>query len=114
VKVRQFNTYKYDQLNRLASTLERSTYYILDAQGNQISTYDHEVVNNNVQFNLKERNIYGSSRIGSKQDSLNVLTATITKNYSQILGNKYFEFSNHLGCYSHDILKTNSSIHRMP
>jgi RHS repeat-associated protein len=79
------------------TTLERSTYYILDAQGNQISTYDHEVVNNNVQFNLKERNIFGSSRIGSKQDSLNVLTATITQNYFQILGNKYFEFSNHLG-----------------
>jgi RHS repeat-associated protein len=77
-----------------------STTYLqksLDAQGNQISTYDHEVVNNNVQFNLKERNIYGSSRIGSKQDSLNVLTATIAQNYSQTLGNKYYEFSNHLG-----------------
>jgi RHS repeat-associated protein len=76
---------------------ERSTYYILDAQGNQISTYDHEIVSETAQFNLKERNIYGSSRIGSKQDSLNVLTATITQNYSQTLGNKYFEFSNHLG-----------------
>jgi RHS repeat-associated protein len=100
------NAFAYDAIgNRIAkhvfstngTTLERSTYYILDAQGNQISTYDHEIVSETAQFNLKERNIYGSSRIGSKQDSLNVLTATITKNYSQTLGNKYFEFSNHLG-----------------
>ncbi|MBU3661464.1 MAG: hypothetical protein FGM14_16490 [Flavobacteriales bacterium] len=49
------------------------------------------------QFNLKERNIFGSSRIGSKQDSMNVLTAKITQNYTQVLGTKYYEFSNHLG-----------------
>lgn len=78
-------------------THERSTYYILDAQGNQISTYDHEVVSETAQFNLKERNIFGSSRIGSKQDSMNVLTATITQNYTQVLGYKYYEFSIHLG-----------------
>ena len=83
--------------NNTGTTLERSTYYILDAQGNQISTYDHEVVGSTAQFNLKERNIFGSSRIGSKQDSLNVLTATITQNYTQVLGSKYYEFSNHLG-----------------
>jgi RHS repeat-associated protein len=67
------------------------------AQGNQISTYDHEVVAETAQFNLKERNIFGSSRLGSKQDSLNILTATLTLNYTQALGNKYYEFSNHLG-----------------
>jgi hypothetical protein len=78
-------------------THERSTYYVLDAQGNQISTYDHEVVSETAQFNLKERNIFGSSRIGSKQDSLNVLTATLSQNITQILGTKYYEFSNHLG-----------------
>ncbi|MBU3661560.1 MAG: hypothetical protein FGM14_16985, partial [Flavobacteriales bacterium] len=83
--------------NNTGTTHERSTYYILDAQGNQISTYDHEVVSETAQFNLKERNIFGSSRIGSKQDSLNVLTATLTQNYTQILGTKYYEFSNHLG-----------------
>lgn len=80
-----------------SSTLERSTYYILDAQGNQVSTYDHEVVTEIAQFNLKERNIFGSSRIGSKQDSINVLSATLTQNYTQVLGTKYFEFSNYLG-----------------
>jgi hypothetical protein len=83
--------------NNTGTAHERSTYYVLDAQGNQISTYDHEVVAQNAQFNLKERNIFGSSRIGSKQDSLNVLTATLTQNYTQILGTKYYEFSNHLG-----------------
>ncbi|MBU3661409.1 MAG: hypothetical protein FGM14_16195, partial [Flavobacteriales bacterium] len=83
--------------NNTGTTLERSTYYILDAQGNQISTYDHDVVGGTARFNLKERNIFGSSRLGSKQDSMNVLTATITQNYSQVLGTKYYEFSNHLG-----------------
>jgi RHS repeat-associated protein len=83
--------------NNTGTTLERSTYYVLDAQGNQISMYDHEVVGGTAQYNLKERNIFGSSRIGSKQDSMNVLTATITQNYTQILGTKYYEFSNHLG-----------------
>ncbi|MEN9303692.1 MAG: hypothetical protein RL264_2121, partial [Bacteroidota bacterium] len=79
------------------TTLEKSRYYILDAQGNQISTYDHEVVNNTVQFNLKERNIFGSSRIGSKQDSMNVLNTSPKANYTLILGRKFYEFTNHLG-----------------
>jgi hypothetical protein len=83
--------------NNTGTTLERSTYYILDAQGNQISTYDHEVVSETAQFNLKERNIFGSSRIGSKQDSLNVLNQNISSNYTQILGRKFYEFTNHLG-----------------
>ncbi|MEN9301660.1 MAG: hypothetical protein RL264_89, partial [Bacteroidota bacterium] len=65
--------------------------------GNQISTYDHEVVNNTVQFNLKERNIFGSSRIGSKQDSMNVLNTSPKANYTLILGRKFYEFTNHLG-----------------
>jgi len=80
--------------DNIGTTLERSTYYILDAKGNQISTYDHEVVSETAQFNLKEGNIFGSSRLGSKQDSINVLTATITQNYTQVLGTKYYEFSN--------------------
>jgi len=83
--------------NNTGTTHERSTYYILDAQGNQISTYDHEIVGGSAKFHLKERNIFGSSRIGSKQDSINILTATLTQNYAQVLGTKYYEFSNHLG-----------------
>jgi RHS repeat-associated protein len=104
-------SYLYDRINynsmgnRIAkhvfstngTTLERSTYYILDAQGNQISTYDHEIVSETTQFNLKENNIYGSSRIGNLNRNLNVLTSTISNNYASILGGKYYEFSNHLG-----------------
>jgi RHS repeat-associated protein len=98
--------FDYDAMgNRIAkhvynyngTVLKKSTYYILDAQGNQISTYDHEIVGGSARFHLKERNIFGSSRIGSKQDSLNILTATLTQNYTQVLGTKYYEFSNHLG-----------------
>lgn len=84
--------------NYNGTVLKKSTYYILDAQGNQISTYDHEVVGETVQFNLKERNMYGSNRLGSKQDSLNMLTATVNPyKYTRTLGWKYYEFSNHLG-----------------
>jgi RHS repeat-associated protein len=79
------------------TTLERSTYYILDAQGNQISTYDHEIISETTQFNLKENNIYGSSRIGNLNRNVNVLTSTISSNYASVLGGKYYEFSNHLG-----------------
>jgi RHS repeat-associated protein len=98
--------FDYDAMgNRIAkhvfsnngTTLERSTYYILDAQGNQISTYDHEIISETTQFNLKENNIYGSSRIGNLNRNVNVLTSTISSNYASVLGGKYYEFSNHLG-----------------
>src|SRR5690554_8132498 len=45
--------------------LEKSTYYILDAQGNQLSMYEHAVDDTEVNYYLTERNIYGSSRLGS-------------------------------------------------
>jgi RHS repeat-associated protein len=84
--------------NNTGTTLERSTYYILDAQGNQISTYDYEVVGGNAQYNLKERHIFGSSRLGMRNDSLNMLTATVNPyKYTRTIGWKYYEFSNHLG-----------------
>jgi len=44
--------------------LEKSTYYILDAQGNQLSMYEHAVDDTEVNYYLTERNIYGSSRLG--------------------------------------------------
>jgi RHS repeat-associated protein len=102
-------SYLYDRIiyntmgNRIAKHVwkdedwERSTYYILDAQGNQISTYDHEIVSETTQFNLKKNNIYGSSRIGNLNRNINVLTSTISSNYASVLGGKYYEFSNHLG-----------------
>jgi RHS repeat-associated protein len=108
--LKYFNAFTYDcsassQDNRIAkhvfstngTTFEKSTYYILDAQGNQISTYDHEIISETTQFNLKENNIYGSSRFGNLNRNVNVLTSTISSNYASVLGGKYYEFSNHLG-----------------
>jgi hypothetical protein len=99
--------YFYDRINynsmgnRIAKhvwkdeTWERSTYYLLDAQGNQVSIYEHRVLNNTAQFNLEENNIYGSSRVGSKHNNLNVLNTSITQNYVHQLGYKNYEFTNH-------------------
>jgi RHS repeat-associated protein len=74
-----------------------STYYVLDAQGNQISTYTHETDEISSHYILRERNIYGSSRIGSYRDTVYALRNFILGNYSRVLGGKYYEFSNHLG-----------------
>jgi len=78
---------------------DKSTYYILDAQGNTISTYDHEIVASDAIYNLKERHIYGSSRLGVTTEEVRlegpvVLDTGIT---GTPLGLRYYELSNHLG-----------------
>ncbi len=77
--------------------LERSTYYILDAQGNQLTTYEHVVDNSTANFVLKERHIFGSSRLGMLNEDVNVLTTQIGQNVQHEVGKKYYELSNHLG-----------------
>ena len=77
--------------------LERSTYYILDAQGNQLTTYEHVVDNSTANFVLKERHIFGSSRLGMLNEDVNVLTAQIGQNVQHEVGKKHYELSNHLG-----------------
>ena len=78
--------------------LKKSTYYILDAQGNQIAMYEHLTAAQTVQYNLIEKNIFGSARLGTKEEKTNMLTATVSPfKYTRILGWKKYEFSNHLG-----------------
>src|SRR5690554_5452200 len=76
--------------------LEKSTYYILDAQGNQLSMYEHIVDDADVKYYLTERNIYGSSRLGTVKDPVNMVNANPLPSYG-ILGNRHYELSNHLG-----------------
>jgi RHS repeat-associated protein len=79
--------------------LEKSTYYILDAQGNQLSMYEHVVDENEatVNYTLSERNIYGSSRLGKNNQRVDVF-ATHTENSSNtVLGETFYELSNQLG-----------------
>src|SRR5690554_884156 len=107
-----FISFDYDAMgNRIAKHVTKSghtasTYYFLDAQGNQMAMYQHKneeengISNNNLY--LSERNLYGSRRIGQEQigeiiassdlNLVNINTAT-----QNIIGDKYFEMSNHLG-----------------
>ena len=73
------------------------TYYLRDAQGNTMATYADKP-NSNDLF-LQEQNLYGSSRLGMKNNNLNltnppIATPTI---FSQTIGTKNYELSNHLG-----------------
>jgi len=76
--------------------LEKSTYYILDASGNQLSMYEHIVDDADVKYYLTERNIYGSSRLGTVKDPVNMMNANPLPSYG-VLGNRHYELSNHLG-----------------
>ncbi|MEO6240311.1 MAG: RHS repeat-associated core domain-containing protein, partial [Bacteroidia bacterium] len=77
---------------------EKSTYYVRDPQGNVMATYDHEVASMTISYKLKERDIYGSSRLGMKTDTLEMIGATVdTSNFSHSVGQKFYELANHLG-----------------
>lgn len=68
----------------------------MDAQGNQLSMYDHKVTDNAVVNYLADRNIYGSSRLGSLRDTVNMFIPTNLPSYG-VVGNRNYELSNHLG-----------------
>ncbi len=83
--------------------LEKSTYYILDAQGNTISVYEREVDNTQqmVTYAQAEKHIYGSSRLGVLNTVVPML-ASQNQTYSQAtwthsIGERTYEISNHLG-----------------
>ncbi|MBI1836359.1 MAG: hypothetical protein HYR91_03740 [Flavobacteriia bacterium] len=69
----------------------------MDAQGNQLSVYEHEVNNSDVLFSLKENHIFGSSRLGMLNQNVNMYSNNNPTNVSSVLGNKSYELSNHLG-----------------
>lgn len=74
------------------------TWYIRDAQGNIMATYEEE----NDTLTWTEQHIYGSSRLGYWQpDSMMypkpTLPATDTFRYVVRAGDKLYEISNHLG-----------------
>jgi RHS repeat-associated protein len=82
--------------NNGTGMLEKSTYYILDAQGNTLSTYDHVVDTSTVNYYLKERQIYGSSRLGMNTVQIDMFDTDSVPG-AGVLGNRYYELSNHLG-----------------
>ena len=102
--------FDYDAMgNRIAKRtydnqfgLVKSTYYLLDAQGNTLSTYEHVKEGTDVTYHKTEQFIYGSSRLGVRRDSINMLAAQLANplgfnRKSRLDGEKTYEMSNHLG-----------------
>lgn len=83
----------------VASNLWTTTYYLRDAQGNVMATYDQAPNGSDIStFYLKEQYIYGSNRIGVKDTTLDMGTATFpTAYFKDVYGQKEYELSNHLG-----------------
>ncbi|MBK7309629.1 MAG: RHS repeat-associated core domain-containing protein [Sphingobacteriaceae bacterium] len=105
--------FDYDAMgNRIAkhvyagSAWMSSTYYVRDAQGNVMGTYEHKDICTNcpsstpifaMSYKLLERDVYGSSRCAIDQHTLELLASYSNQVYERIVGSKTFEMSNHLG-----------------
>jgi RHS repeat-associated protein len=82
---------------------EKSTYYILDAQGNTMAVYDH--INDNtthvITFTQTEKHIYGSSRLGTNTKAVPLFgsqNATYAmRSVVHYTGKRSYELNNHLG-----------------
>jgi len=75
-----------------------TTYYVRDAQGNIMTTYKLAAPESASSFKVIERNMFGSSRLGTDDSQIELIAALPTANpYTRTLGNKHYEASNHLG-----------------
>jgi RHS repeat-associated protein len=77
-------------------------YYVMDATGNVMATYEQTPgMTKTPNFNLKERQIYGSSRLGLNNQELILNTYTNTPintvSVNRTLGYRSYELINHLG-----------------
>lgn len=104
--------FKYDASgNRIskaadhASTITNTatiTYYVRDAQGNVMATYEQKPDGgNNPTFGLAERHIYGSSRLGVDNSTAdftsNILAPLDITSVQRTLNYRSYEMTNHLG-----------------
>jgi RHS repeat-associated protein len=95
--------FDYDPMgNRIAKHVTESgetvsTFYTLDAQGNQLCMYEFDT-DNEILY-LAERNIYGSSRVGQEQMNREMTNSAYNfyEDWSTLMGDKRYEMSNHLG-----------------
>ena len=108
-------SFDYDAMgNRVAKHVKTGSsitreYYIKDAQGNNLAVMATEpIVLNYRTIKLKEHNIFGSSRLGVQEYSNTVLHSiffpegnggkpTTEGVYHNVVGDKRYELSNHLG-----------------
>ncbi len=83
------------------NVLEKSTYYILDAQGNTIATYEREIDLGSgiIKFAQKEKYINGRRRLGVHNDNIELYgsqNATYSQSiWNHIVGKRTYELSEH-------------------
>jgi hypothetical protein len=77
------------------------TNYVHDASGNTMAVYEEKTVSAANQYNLVERYLYGSSRLGLDNNIIDMYASNNTGNPSILrthyLTNKQYEITNHLG-----------------
>ena len=97
-------SYTYDASgNRISKSVTnggftKSTYYVRDASGNVMSLYqagDNTI--NNGDLSQTEAHLYGSNRLGVYNLSVDVQCTTSSTSTIFTRGNKFFEYTNHLG-----------------
>ena len=103
----QIIQFTYDPMgNRIAkkdivAAGEKTTFYVRDAQGNVMATYTENKRPKTNPFTLDDYHIYGSSRLGTKQENLTLVVNGNPSSSSDFtyrkLGLKRYELSNHLG-----------------
>jgi RHS repeat-associated protein len=104
--------FEYDAMgNRIAkhtytdntfSVIKNSTYYVRDASGNTLATYEYKTedcIGGGACYNLTERTLYGSPRLGLDAQPISMTASIANENnlYSHAIGEKHYELSNHLG-----------------
>lgn len=91
--------FKYDAMGHrvakqvTASNSNETSWYVLDAQGNTLATYE---LDNDGDYWLREQMVYGSSRVAIRKADKQI-TATPVIDFVRTLGKKQMEMSNHLG-----------------
>jgi RHS repeat-associated protein len=75
------------------------TYYVRDAAGNVMATYERTgATTENETFVNSDHTMYGSSRLGVQQSGANMFsTLPVSKYHDRLRGSKTYEGSNHLG-----------------
>lgn len=82
------------------TTWDYSTYYVRDAQGNIMATYSKtaDPQTQTLSYKLIERYIYGSSRVGLFNDTIEMIDAALDPNLrDHYLRKREYEGVNHLG-----------------
>ncbi|MBA3986167.1 MAG: RHS repeat-associated core domain-containing protein [Flavobacteriales bacterium] len=97
--------FKYDASgNRVSKTVKPAgstssgwitTYYIRDAQGNILTTYEKK--ENNTSLYLSEFHIFGSTRMGLLKVDKKIADLNTGNFKNRLIGRKNFELSKHLG-----------------